>query len=135
MAARRLPCARRGLTTAELLVSAILLAATVSVVATGAVNMRRVQKQGDHYRSAVDFLSSVLAESESVADENLETYLAQLEVPNELQSQFGSEVSIEGRMVSDTRGQQVHLELHLDPQANEQPIRLVGFRYQSPRNS
>ncbi|MFN3194139.1 MAG: hypothetical protein ACE361_26760 [Aureliella sp.] len=123
---------RHGLTTAELLVSAILLAATVSVIATGAANMRRMQKHGERYRAAVDHLSTVLTESERIPSDELDSYLANLTVPEELQSRLGGGAKIEGSSASDSRGVQIHLKLLLDSQSNETPLRLVGYRYQSP---
>lgn len=117
---------RRAASVAELVVASVLFIAATGFVATGAVSLQRVWRDGNHYRLAVDTLNNELEKLTLLGGDELAAASEKIEASPELERQL-SNVEIQCELQELKHGTRIALSLNWDRQGDLKPIELVGW--------
>lgn len=117
---------RRGLTIAELLISATLLIALVSVIVPLSVRVGRLWQESRTYRLALNELTNQLEDLTLLGDQERQLALANWK-PDEQLSHALPDARLTGEVLDDEDGKRLRLSLDWRRQVESQPLSLIGW--------
>lgn len=126
---RRTVCrlrSRRGITAAELIVSAVLLMTVMSFVTTICLRINLVWKDINHHRVAVCELSNQLEELTLLSPPEAQAAIESLQ-PSAICARSLRKPELAGKLIEDEFGSRIVLQIDWDRRNPGKPVELVGW--------
>lgn len=120
------PDCRHGVLMTELIVAAVLLISTISLLTMFSVRTGKLWQDGRHYRLAVEELTNQLEKITSLDEAEIDARLADLQPSVEIQSVLPN-ARLSGETVSDEHGTRVTLEITWNRPGSAKPVSLVTW--------
>ena len=117
---------RAGLVKLELLVACLLLVTTLSLALSLCHRINSVWRDVSHHRRALDELSNQMDELTRMSPEQVSAALDQLQPSPECQAGL-PEPRLSGRLVPDSLGQRIELQMQWNARVASPTIRLAGW--------
>ena len=123
---RSLPMRRRGALAIEVLVACSLLLAMIGLMATLTSRIGGIVKETRYYRLAINELSNQMERLSSMERTECESALEHLSVSPEIRESL-DEAQFQGRLLDDSDGVRIVLELNWNRNGPAVPVSLVGW--------
>jgi hypothetical protein len=128
------PTRRRGALAIEVLVACSLLIAMIGLMATLTSRIGAIVKETRHYRLAINELSNQMERLSAMEKGECEAALAQLTISSEIRESL-DEAQFQGRLLDDSDGVRVVLELNWNRNGPAVPVSLTGWLKPSQASS
>lgn len=120
------PRSRHGLLMTELIVAAVLLISTISLLTVFSARTGKLWQDSRHYRLAVEELTNQLEKITSLDEAEIDARLADLRPSAEIEAALPNP-RLSGKKVSDDYGRRVVVEIRWDRPGNAKPLSLVAW--------